>query len=778
MKIKNYIYSLIGVLILLPCLSVPISGNVTYLDQVFENAAFEEDSISLVQGAIEIKLHKDLSGQMAVIYDKTFDETAITAMVHDYYVLDQAAVTQDLSKAYDKVYKNLNAKLAKLSIETPHVREGMNQLKALQATLRQGPLSTIDLEIQQAVGISAMLDAGFDMDFVGLSEKDKEIAITIERIRNLDLQKIIDGLNETRLSYEAKARQDLEEALVESVAKAYKSIDQKTILFDGVGNNEKEFFVKVKFKDIRLLDQAFTLGKAKDYMHLESVSTIFSLYETHEQEAPEIKAARDLVEEMKVRSQQLMTIRLEQDGLNLLTKEMNTLTDLIKGSEGTGTEIIDQISATRLVMVKYRDKGDKIKEDADQVEKVLDLLDTFKASVKSYQEAMPSHTKLVESFGDLWLLAYDREKALPVGIRISLEGDFLLRKQANGTVTTGDNYFVNMASSGDSAMRLVSGEDHFMAFFKPDAVSLKTIGYSLLAYLGLLVGLFILRRNWFKNLMVANVLILLCFVVIYPLVWVVGASFNESSSLGSVGISPFPKDFSLIQYERLLLTTDYKKWFLNTFKIAVSNMTITVSLAVSAAYVFSRFKFKGKKVGLMTMLIIQIFPSFSALVAIYTLLANVRFLSFLTGQESLVNTHLGLILVYCAGQIPYNTWLIKGYFDTLPRSMDEAARIDGASNMQAFIRVILPLGRPIIAFVAVTSFMAPWMDFILPRLLLKSTEKKTLAVGLFEMINGNSNNNFTMFAAGAVLVAVPITLMYAYFQKYIVKGLASGAVKG
>ena len=161
------------------------------------------------------------------------------------------------------------------------------------------------------------------------------------------------------------------------------------------------------------------------------------------------------------------------------------------------------------------------------------------------------------------------------------------------------------------------------------------------------------------------------------------------------------------------------------------------------------------------------FPSFMGMIAIYMLL----------WQLKLLDSHLGLILVYAAGQIPYNTWLVKGYMASIPKSFDEAAKIDGASNMTIFTKIILPLMKPITTFVALTQFMAPWMDFIFPRLILSSDKKKTLAIGLFDLISGNTNNNFTMFAAGAVLVAVPITLIYVNMQRYLLEGMMAGANK-
>jgi len=170
---------------------------------------------------------------------------------------------------------------------------------------------------------------------------------------------------------------------------------------------------------------------------------------------------------------------------------------------------------------------------------------------------------------------------------------------------------------------------------------------------------------------------------------------------------------------------------------------------------------------MMSLLILQMFPSFAGMIALY----------ILVWRMGLLDNHLGLILIYAAGNIPYNTWLIKGYLDTIPRSLDEAARVDGAGYFTSFWRIILPIARPMVTFLAVTSFTGPWMDFILPRLLIKSDPKKTLAVGLFELINGRENNNFTMFAAGAVLVAVPFVIIFAINQKYLTQVLASGAVK-
>lgn len=262
-------------------------------------------------------------------------------------------------------------------------------------------------------------------------------------------------------------------------------------------------------------------------------------------------------------------------------------------------------------------------------------------------------------------------------------------------------------------------------------------------------------------------LFLIVVLVVYPILFTASSAFSAGDSLAGLHVYPFQQELSLRQFERLFRDTNYIHWFMNTLKIAAINSLLSVAVTTTSAYIFSRFKFKAKKTMLMSLLILQMFPSFAGMIALYVLV----------WRMGLLDSHLGLILIYAAGNIPYNTWLIKGYLDTIPRSLDEAARVDGAGYLKSFVKIILPIARPMVIFLAVTSFTGPWMDFILPRLLLKSDVNKTLAVGLFEMINGRENNNFTMFAAGAMLVAVPFVLLFAFNQRYMTQVLASGAVK-
>jgi len=274
-----------------------------------------------------------------------------------------------------------------------------------------------------------------------------------------------------------------------------------------------------------------------------------------------------------------------------------------------------------------------------------------------------------------------------------------------------------------------------------------------------------ISKVWQKALTYV-LLIFLSVIVLAPVIWIIGASLNSGTSLFSSKL--IPEEITFKHYVELFTETDYAIWYLNTLKIATINMVISVIITTITAYVFSRFRFKGRKFSMITMLILQMFPSFISMTAIFVLLLRMH----------LLNTHLGLILVYVGGQIPYNTWLCKGYFDGIPKSLDEAAKIDGATNVETFTKIILPLAKPIITFIALTNFLAPWFDFIFPNLLLKSSNKKTLAVGLFTWVQENQNTYFTRFAAGAILVAVPITILFVFLQKYIVEGLSSGATKG
>ncbi|HCA7411326.1 TPA: sugar ABC transporter permease [Staphylococcus pseudintermedius] len=257
-------------------------------------------------------------------------------------------------------------------------------------------------------------------------------------------------------------------------------------------------------------------------------------------------------------------------------------------------------------------------------------------------------------------------------------------------------------------------------------------------------------------------------VILYPLLWTFGISLNPGTTL--YGAKMIPDNATFANYIYLLTdeNSQYLTWYKNTLLVASANALFSVIFVTLTSYAFSRYRFVGRKYGLITFLILQMFPVLMAMVAIYILLNTI----------SLLDSLLGLTLVYIGGSIPMNAFLVKGYFDTIPKELDESAKIDGASHMRIFFQIMLPLAKPILAVVALFNFMGPFMDFILPKILLRSPEKYTLAVGLFNFINHQYANNFTVFAAGAIMIALPISIVFLFLQKYLVSGLTAGATKG
>jgi len=252
---------------------------------------------------------------------------------------------------------------------------------------------------------------------------------------------------------------------------------------------------------------------------------------------------------------------------------------------------------------------------------------------------------------------------------------------------------------------------------------------------------------------------------VYPIIWIIFSSLTPGNSLFSTKL--IPDRLTLEHYKELFIEKDFGLWYMNTLKIAVLTMLFSLVLVIITAYALSQFRFRGRRFYLVTMLVLQAFPSFMTMIAVYLLLL----------QLNLLDSHLGLVLVYAGGAIPGGALLVKGYFDGIPRSIPEAAKIDGASSSKIFARIMMPMSIPILAFVALSNFIAPWMDFILARLVLRSASKKTLAIGLYEMVAEKTSTEFAMFAAGAVMVAVPITILFVVLQRFMIHGLSEGASK-
>ena len=252
-------------------------------------------------------------------------------------------------------------------------------------------------------------------------------------------------------------------------------------------------------------------------------------------------------------------------------------------------------------------------------------------------------------------------------------------------------------------------------------------------------------------------------IIIYPLVWTV----NPGNSLMSSSI--IPENVSFEHYEDLFNgKTNYLIWYWNSLKISVATMVLTLIFVSFTAYSFSRFRFTGRKNGLMLFLLLQMIPQFSALIAIFVL----------SQMLGLVNSHLALILIYVGGMIPMNTYLMKGYLDAIPKDLDESARMDGAGHFRIFIEIIMPLAKPIIAVIALFSFTGPLGDFILSTTILRTPDMYTLPIGLYNLVAQKMGASYTTYAAGAVLIAVPVALLYLWLQKFFVSGLTAGGSKG
>lgn len=269
--------------------------------------------------------------------------------------------------------------------------------------------------------------------------------------------------------------------------------------------------------------------------------------------------------------------------------------------------------------------------------------------------------------------------------------------------------------------------------------------------------------------------IALLVVAVFPILFILSASLNPTGSLSDT--NGLFQTVSTENYTQLLNDEQnpYLDWFINTQVIAVSCALVSTFFSALAAYAFSRFRFRGRRAGLTSLLLIQMFPQFLAFIALFLLLN-----SFSDVFERIgLGTRLGLALVYLGGALGVNTWLIKGFFDTVPSDLDEAAKIDGASHAQTFFRIILPLVTPILVIVGLLSYVAFTNELLLALILLgDEPSNQTLAVGLYGFVSEQFSKNWGVFAAGAVLGAIPLILLFQFLQRYIVGGLTAGATKG
>lgn len=281
-----------------------------------------------------------------------------------------------------------------------------------------------------------------------------------------------------------------------------------------------------------------------------------------------------------------------------------------------------------------------------------------------------------------------------------------------------------------------------------------------------------MKGNRTSSIVLHNLLIaVLAFIWLIPIVWFVCTSFSSYSGMNTSTF--FPKEWSVIHYVKLFqpdTVAQFPQWFMNTFIIACVTCVISTAFVLMVAYAMSVMRFKARKPLMNFFVILNLFPGMLAMIAVY----------FTLKSFNLTNSYAGLIMVY-SGSAGLGYLIAKGFFDTVPRALCEAARIDGCSEARIFWQIVIPMSRPIIVYTVISSFLVPWMDFVYAKMILNAgiSEKYTVAIGLYKMLDKSLiNSYFTMFCAGGVLVSIPISILFMIMQKFYVEGITGGAVKG
>ncbi len=270
-------------------------------------------------------------------------------------------------------------------------------------------------------------------------------------------------------------------------------------------------------------------------------------------------------------------------------------------------------------------------------------------------------------------------------------------------------------------------------------------------------------------------------VTLYPLLWVFTIAFSGQQSLAIASIpanptlldrlraiTPWPAHVTVSNFVAVFTEQPFARWLLNSTIVAAATTVLGVFLACTSAYAFSRFRFPGRRTGLMSFLVTQMFPGTLMLIPLYIII--VKWLG-------LGSTFIGLVLLYSITAIPFCVWMLKGYFDTIPRELEESALMDGASAATIFYRIVLPLAKPAVAVTALFSFMTAWNEFIQAATFMDKLDMYTAPVGLRFFVGGFSQQ-WGYFAAGAIVTAIPIVVLFLFLQKYLISGLTAGAVKG
>lgn len=275
-------------------------------------------------------------------------------------------------------------------------------------------------------------------------------------------------------------------------------------------------------------------------------------------------------------------------------------------------------------------------------------------------------------------------------------------------------------------------------------------------------------KNRYRLLLLNIVFILLCLIGLIPILYAVILSISEGSAALTSSVGIIPEQITLNNYKKIIVEEPFLKWLSNSAFLSIGTMVLAMSTSVTAAYAFSRFAFKGKNAVLQLLLLLNAFPQILTMFAIFRLFKNMN----------LLNSHLGLILVYAGSMCIFSIWNMKGYFDSIPIEIEEASKIDGASNLQLIQKIILPLARPAIIVTAVMVLIFVWNEYLFATTFMLREESYTLAGGLYQLQANDYSRSWPLFSAAAVLVSIPILIIFFCIQKYMVSGLTAGGVKG
>jgi arabinogalactan oligomer/maltooligosaccharide transport system permease protein len=270
-----------------------------------------------------------------------------------------------------------------------------------------------------------------------------------------------------------------------------------------------------------------------------------------------------------------------------------------------------------------------------------------------------------------------------------------------------------------------------------------------------------------KIILIYAILIFACILCVYPILNIISIALRPGNRIFSTSLKIIPDGATLENFKMAFVKYDLMQWLIHSLIVSGCAALFSVIVSITAAYAFSRFNFRGRKMGMSLLLVTQMFPATMMLLPLYIMLIKLN----------LANKYIGLIIVYISTSIPFNVWMLKGYFDTIPKSLEESAYVDGANITTSFYKIILPLAKPSISLTALFSFMTGWSEYIVARVIINDANKLTLPVGLVNM-QGQFSTDWGIYSAAALVTAVPVMIIFVCLSKYLVGGLTVGSVKG